>query len=576
APDSESLPLLRRLAPRSVVVVPLIAHGQILGALVLGTGGSERQLGPEDLRIAEELARRAAVAIDNARLYRETQAAVGRRDEALALLDTLLAAAPIGLAFLDRTFHFVRLNDALAEMIGPPRTEILGRTVSSMLPRLWTDLDPLLREVLAAGLPVVNREITGETPAQPGVRRTWLVNYYPVCVHENEIAGIGVVVVEITERKRAEEERERLLDQLGKEQAWLRTVIERTPAGVILIENSGEHQVVVNRRAEELLGRAIATTRGPAGYDGHLFTLEGALCTYENLPGIRALYGEAVGPEEFVIRPRGGGQVPVLITAGPIRDADNQILGSVVVFEDISTLKELERLREEWTAVIAHDLRQPVTIIKGYADRLSRQLRRLAPLVEQEKSLEHIRAAALNLNRMISDLLDVSRIEARRLTLEKRSEDFPSLIHAVVERMAAVTSGHPVRVEILESIPEVELDPSRIEQVLDNLLSNAAKYSDPSSEIVTTVRRQDDQVEVVVTNRGAGIAPEELSDLFTRFFRTRTARERGIAGVGLGLYVTKGLVEAHGGKIWAESVPGQTTSFHVVLPVDGAPAERVA
>jgi signal transduction histidine kinase len=133
--------------------------------------------------------------------------------------------------------------------------------------------------------------------------------------------------------------------------------------------------------------------------------------------------------------------------------------------------------------------------------------------------------------------------------------------------MGQVTEGHSVRIQTTKPIPPIELDPVRIEQVLSNLLSNAAKYSAPDSDILLTVEPRGAAVRVAVTNRGPGIGPDELPKLFSRFYRTREAEQGGVAGIGLGLYISKGLVEAHGGTISAESIPGNTTTFAFTLPV---------
>ncbi|MBI4494049.1 MAG: sensor histidine kinase [Chloroflexi bacterium] len=228
--------------------------------------------------------------------------------------------------------------------------------------------------------------------------------------------------------------------------------------------------------------------------------------------------------------------------------------------------EELERLREEWTSVIAHDLRQPATVITGYAGLLARLAQQHLAVPQEQKAVEHILASARQLDRMIADLLDVSRLEAGRLTLERRPVDLVVLVREVVERTAVMVQGCPLRVEAAEDLPPVEVDPGRIEQVLGNLLSNAAKYGAPKTEIRVAVERRAEGVEVAVSNRGDGIAPEELPHLFTRFYRARQARAGTVHGLGLGLYISHGLVEAHGGRLWAESDPGQITTFRFVLP----------
>ena len=276
--------------------------------------------------------------------------------------------------------------------------------------------------------------------------------------------------------------------------------------------------------------------------------------------------GERAEFYETVRIRKDGRRIEVSTTMSPIRDAEGRIVGASTIARDITASKELERMREEWTSVIAHDMRQPITIILGYAATLQGLLQQQGCPETTSKAVEHIRTAAENLNKITGDLLDLSRLEARRMKLELRTVDPQALVREVVERTAEITRGHPVRVEVLGTIPQVQADPGRLEQVLGNLLSNAAKYGYPNTEILVEVERKDEQVQVSVTNRGRGIPPEELPQIFTRFHRTRWVQAERVAGLGLGLYISKGLVEAHGGRIWAESVPNQSTTFRFTLP----------
>jgi signal transduction histidine kinase len=237
-----------------------------------------------------------------------------------------------------------------------------------------------------------------------------------------------------------------------------------------------------------------------------------------------------------------------------------------VALQDISSLKALEREREEWLSLIAHDLRQPITIILGYATILARELAAHGNAAEI-KAVNYIVTATKSLSQMIGDLLDVSRIETRRLTIQPQRIDLAALIKGVAERFAPSLGGHRLRIKAGGVIPPIEADPSRIEQVLGNLLTNAVKYGYESSEIGVEYACRDDLVEIAVINEGEGIAPDEQSHLFSRFHRSRRAREQNIAGLGLGLYIAKGLVETHGGRIWVESVANQTTAFRFTLPL---------
>jgi PAS domain S-box-containing protein len=240
--------------------------------------------------------------------------------------------------------------------------------------------------------------------------------------------------------------------------------------------------------------------------------------------------------------------------------------------EAIQQSTDLERLRDEWVSLIAHDLRQPATVITGYVDLLMQRLERCIDLIRERQLLDHIGTAARNLDQMVGDLLDVSRIETRRLTIESRPIDLAALAHDVVDRAETMTRGHTIRLQIHDDIPPIHADPTRVEQMLGNLLANAAKYGYPTTSIWVDLARQGDLVEVSVTNLGDGIPPGEQSKLFGRFHRSGQAAGQNIAGLGLGLYITKGLVEAHGGRIWVESLPTHATTFHFVLPISGQPS----
>jgi two-component system NtrC family sensor kinase len=216
AHDAYHFELLRRLQPLSCMVVPLAARGRTLGVMAFGTAQSRRRYGPTDLACAEELGRRCAMAVDNAQLYREAQAAIRAREESLALLDMLFATAPVGLGFFDPELRYVRVNRTLADINGTPVEAHPGRVPHDVNPQLTAILEPLRRAVLETGKPVINAEVSGETRLAPGQRQHWLVSYYPVRRPGGELLGVGVTVTDITERKRAEQELRRAHDELER------------------------------------------------------------------------------------------------------------------------------------------------------------------------------------------------------------------------------------------------------------------------------------------------------------------------------------------------------------------------
>jgi signal transduction histidine kinase len=228
------------------------------------------------------------------------------------------------------------------------------------------------------------------------------------------------------------------------------------------------------------------------------------------------------------------------------------------------TAREHQRARNEWTLIVAHDLRQPIHTIS-----VSAQL-----LLQREHGAGVRRAAMVmakgadRLDRMVNDLLSTSRIETRRLELQRRPTDLAALLQQKLEGIRTGMST-TVHLELLGELPLLNLDPDRIEQVVDNLVSNAVKYGYPGRDVTVTVNRRDAAVELAVSNWGEGIAAEELPTLFDRFKRGPAGRSAGSrSGLGLGLFITRGLVEAHGGTIHVSSTPRGLTVFRVLLPIE--------
>jgi signal transduction histidine kinase len=186
---------------------------------------------------------------------------------------------------------------------------------------------------------------------------------------------------------------------------------------------------------------------------------------------------------------------------------------------------------------------------------------------KQESTItKRVASAADSLGRMVEDLLDASRLETNRLTLKQSWVNPRALVRETTERLSHLTRESEVTVSD-EGAPErVFADPERIEQVLGNLISNAAKYGDPEAEIRVRLAASDGELKIAISNRGKGISQDDASRLFTRFGRLKDARGSAIPGLGLGLYIAKGIVEAHGGRMWVDSVPNETTTFHFTLP----------
>ena len=274
----------------------------------------------------------------------------------------------------------------------------------------------------------------------------------------------------------------------------------------------------------------------------------------------RALEGQAaMGIETERVR-KDGRRISVSLTMSPIRDARGRVVAISTIGRDITLLKQLEREREEWGAIVAHDLRQPTATIHLVASALAQSEGEPA----RQKAIAHIRKASDRLERMIDDLLDVSRVATGHVAVEPETVSLQPLIAEVIELLPE--GAGRCRTTIAPDSARARADSGRVVQVLSNLLSNAVKYGDPGTPVDVGVELAGGMVRVSVTNEGPGIPPDELPTLFSRFARTSSAQSGGWPGLGLGLYISRGIVEALGGTLWAESVPGERTHFRFTLP----------
>ncbi|MBS2033069.1 MAG: PAS domain S-box protein [Deltaproteobacteria bacterium] len=373
-----------------------------------------------------------------------------------------------------------------------------------------------------------------------------------------QLARMVGTILDITELRRAERERE-------ESRRWMQAVLDQSPVALIRVIGANGERVELNARAEELLGRNLERV---AQYAEMVLTAEGRPLARTDLPSMRALRGERIHRQEYLVRTAAGDTLPVLAGAAPIRDNAGQVQGAVVAFEDISHLKELERLRAEWNSVIAHDLRQPISAIGLHAHLM----KKFVGDTQAQNHLASIRSSARRLNRMIDDLLDLSRLEANRLTLERRPTNMEALARATAHDVSLQAPGRAIEVRAHGAVPEVEVDPDRMAQVLENLLTNAVKYGEPATPIHVDLAARGPLFSVAVRNRGHGISADQQNKLFRRFQRMGGFGNAGPEGIGLGLYITRALVEAHGGSLTLESTPGATTTFCATMPIHAEPA----
>jgi signal transduction histidine kinase len=230
--------------------------------------------------------------------------------------------------------------------------------------------------------------------------------------------------------------------------------------------------------------------------------------------------------------------------------------------------ERLDQVREELLAMIVHDVRQPLTQIAGYAQLAERQLNRPTPDLDRiTEALGRIRVNSAAMAALLNTLVDSSRTALGGLTLQRGPADLAAIVHQTAKQLTPELAAR-VSVDVAAGADTTgQWDQARLRQVFENLLTNAGKYSSPDTPITVTIGAGAESVTAEVADRGIGIPPEELPRLFTRYARAENALAQGIDGLGLGLYLCRGIVEAHGGRIWATS-PGrdQGTTIHIALP----------
>ena len=342
--------------------------------------------------------------------------------------------------------------------------------------------------------------------------------------------------------------------------ADLEALIETSPVGVVVFDVGTGRPVSLNREAK----RIVESLRMPGHTAEQLLGViicrraDGREIALDQFPLAQVLSNATtVRAEEIVLSVPDGRRVTTLVNATPIRSADGAVQSVVVTLQDLAPLEELDRLRAEFLDMVSHELRAPLTSIKGSA----------ATLLEASSTLERaemreffriIVDQADHMRGLISDLLDAGRIDSGTLSVAPEPTEVAALVDRARNTFLSGGSTHAVLIDLAPDLPRVMADRRRIVQVLNNLFSNTARHSPQSAPIRVAAVREGVHVAISVRDEGRGIAPERLPHLFRKYAAVRVAdREHGIVG-GLGLAICKGLVEAHGGRIRAESAgPGR-------------------
>lgn len=478
-------------------------------------------------------------------------------------LDSIIENIPDMIFVKDaEDLRFVRFNRAGEELLGYSREELLGKNDYDFFPREEADFFTRNdREVLEG------RELVDipEEPIRTRSKGTRILHTKKIPILDD--CGVPIYLLgiseDITDLKHLQEER-RQRAEIEKARSALRNLMQSIPDGILVVD--GEQRVVeANRAAVELCGierreellrplEELAQYFEPSGPEG---------LSWEQIA--ERVSAREWGTCESRIRRSDGTSLEIEIKTSSLEPREGQY-AAVLVLRDVTEQKQLESLRDEFFSIAAHELKAPLTTIKGYAQVMRGWS---AEDLEQRggRALEILNRQADRLSRLVQELLEISRLQLGRLELKPATVDLEALVREIVEEAQETCRHH--RIELERSTPiETVADRDRIEQVLSNLLSNAINFSPCGQEITVALERRDGEALVSVRDRGIGIPPEARDRVFERFFRAHRRGEHAApSGLGMGLHISRELVRRHGGDIDFESREGEGSTFYFTLPI---------
>lgn len=358
----------------------------------------------------------------------------------------------------------------------------------------------------------------------------------------------------------------RLYEQVLTEKKRLDTILRHNADGIMILDAS-QNVVSINIALSRMTGCPMEEAQGlhhdeiirwahrEPGLD-----LNGAVAGGWPLSEQGTLYVEGD------LRHQDGSTVSVGITYAPLFDASGNLRNIIADVWDITKFREAEEAKSTFVSVISHELKTPVSLIKGYASTLLREDATWDRAVVIN-GLRVIEEEADRLAALIENLLDVTRLQVGTLSLRFGPVKMDELVNSLAEKFRTQTGQHTIVVDFPPDFPVIQGDKQRLEQVLSNLLSNAIKYSPQGGQITISGSTLANMMQISVSDEGVGLTEEQQENIFDRFYRADNALTRETQGVGLGLYIVRSLVEEHGGHIWVQSKSGEGTTFSFTLPL---------
>ena len=371
----------------------------------------------------------------------------------------------------------------------------------------------------------------------------------------------GEVDAIISERNVVLLRAEELEEALRRSEENFRTSLERSPLGICIV-TAEEEILYANRAMLDICGYS-SVEELKAVPTGDRYTAE-SYSEHEERKEKRKR-GELVPSKYEISIVHRDGEVRHLVVSR-VEVTWNGERQFEAVYQDITERKQLEQLKDEFIGLVSHELRSPLTVITGAVNTVLTEGERLST-EETRQLLQDAALEADSLSHLLGNLLELSRVQADRLFLFTEPISVKNVVQGTIEKVRRQSSVHQFLVDLPEELRFVDADQLRLERVLYNLLENAVKYSPRGGEIRISVKPEDEQLVIGVSDQGIGISLSDQAKLFGPFQRVEESKLEGVKGLGLGLLVSRRLVEAHGGRIWLESEPGRGSTFFFTLPL---------
>lgn len=556
----------------SAIIVPLIARNELLGTLGYGRPGTYT-FSDSEISFLEMIAAQCALTVHNAKLYQQ-------RSEQQAFLAEVVDRLPASLVVFERFPRQGPATDYRITMTNASAAEFLNRIIGA---RQDTSIGASVRRTnrghaaraLIGLLDAASKD--GETrrfdeltaDAAHSGRRYWSGTIVPL--QSRAMTGeLLLLATDVTEQVNTRRRIENLVQVAATHAAELEATVGAIADAVLVCDPDGKitlanHVALASYGVDslaELEDIRTITERGLWRDTG------GTRCASDENPLSRALRGETLQDDYTQFDHQLGRDVYRRVSGAPVKDAENKIIGAVALSTDITSLVELDQLKDEFFTVVAHELRTPLTTIKGYGQMLVRQIESAG--ASPPRALTALREQSDRMERLINQLLDVARIDTDQLAVRPAEMDIVPLVAQIAADIGRETDLHQISVQSSESSCIGVWDRDRITQVFTNLLTNAVNYSPDGGPVEVTISRQEHCVTISVRDQGIGIPPDQISQLFNRYSRLHTQPQHITNGLGVGLYITKRIVDAHGGEIDVASELGKGTTFTVTLPFAAA------